>query len=159
MGYSIVNRNPSIVYIDHKSITKLGANYYSIKRIDIVEKLTKSEIQSEKLKVLVRVKNKKRKPVGKEKITYIGLADINSDTGVIDIKTVSDLNIEGTSVIIESGDILFSKLRPNLNKVTICPQYIKNALGSTEFSVFKSNKIDNYYLFSVLKSNVMDRLY
>jgi type I restriction enzyme S subunit len=152
-GYSIINKKPSIVCLNQRLITKLGANYYSIRKIEMVEKIINSTEDNKALGSLVKTKEKRMKPKGKDSI-YIGLANINSDTGEIEVNTVDEANIEGTSVIIEAGDILFSKLRPNLNKVAICPKYIGNALGSTEFVVMESKIIDKYFLYSVLKSNV-----
>jgi type I restriction enzyme S subunit len=152
-GYSIINKKPSIVCLNQRLITKLGANYYSIRKIEMVEKIINSTEDNKALGSLVKTKEKRMKPKGKDSI-YIGLANINSDTGEIEVNTVDEANIEGTSVIIEAGDILFSKLRPNLNKVAICPKYIGNALGSTEFVVMESKNIDKYFLYSVLKSNV-----
>ena len=152
-GYSIINKKPSIVCLNQRLITKLGANYYSIRKIEMVEKIINYTEDNKALGSLVKTKEKRMKPKGKDSI-YIGLANINSDTGEIEVNTVDEANIEGTSVIIEAGDILFSKLRPNLNKVAICPKYIGNALGSTEFVVMESKNIDKYFLYSVLKSNV-----
>ena len=152
-GYSIINKKPSIVCLNQRLITKLGANYYSVRKIEMVEKIINSTEDNKALGSLVKTKEKRMKPKGKDSI-YIGLANINSDTGEIEVNTVDEANIEGTSVIIEAGDILFSKLRPNLNKVAICPKYIGNALGSTEFVVMESKNIDKYFLYSVLKSNV-----
>lgn len=69
----------------------------------------------------------------REDLPYLGLEDIEPITGKVD-KTSSN-DIIGSSLFFDSDCILFSKLRPYLNKVT-APNF--SGRCSTEFVVLKS---------------------
>ena len=82
---------------------------------------------------------------------YIGLSCIDSNIGHISFNNLED--ISGSCALFEGEDIIFSKLRPYLNKVAICPPELKRCAGSTELVVYRAKKTVNpYYLFFVLKS-------
>lgn len=152
--FIVLNQKPNIVYAYPKFISKWGANYFSVNRINIIRKIKKSNIECDLLSNKVAIQNNRRTPKKKSSELYVGLADVNTQTGEITENNTINEGITGTSNVVRKGQILFSKLRPNLNKVTICPQSINEALASTEFCVFKTRNIDGYYLFAVLKSNV-----
>jgi len=83
------------------------------------------------------------------------LAEIDSSTGYFEPISPQDAGISGTSALFRANDILFSKLRPYLNKVSICPTHIARASGSTELLVYRAYKsVLPYYVFFALKSNL-----
>ena len=61
-GYSIINKKPSIVCLNQRLITKLGANYYSIRKIEMVEKIINSTEDNKALGSLVKTIEKRMKP-------------------------------------------------------------------------------------------------
>ncbi|WML92219.1 N-6 DNA methylase [Thiothrix lacustris] len=68
-------------------------------------------------------------------INYIGLENIESNTGnlVGNIKT-EHKDIKSLKTVFRSGDILYGKLRPNLNKVYLTKE---NGICSTDILVFR----------------------
>ncbi len=152
--FIVLNQKPNIVYAYPKFISKWGANYFSVNRINMIKKIKKSNIEYDLLSNRVEIQNIRRIPKEKSSELYIGLADVNTQTGELTENNTINEGITGISNAVRKGQILFSKLRPNLNKVTICPQSINEALASTEFCIFEARNIDKYYLFAVLKSNV-----
>ena len=83
---------------------------------------------------------------------YLSLEDIESHTGKIKkMKTVSDSNVTGSAVTFEKGVILFSKLRPYLNKVVVSPC---KGCATTELVVFapQNEKITPDYLCAYLRT-------
>jgi len=79
--------------------------------------------------------------------SFLGLDRIDSNTGVVGDASNDDA-AEG--VLFEQNDILFSRLRPYLNKVTISTE--AHGVGSPELLVYRpSEGIDPHYLYLVLK--------
>lgn len=69
--------------------------------------------------------------------TYLSLEDVEAGTGrIIRQRSVSSAGIKGTAVEFAAGDVLYSKLRPYLNKV-VAPDF--DGLATTEFVVLKPN--------------------
>jgi type I restriction enzyme M protein len=83
---------------------------------------------------------------------YVGLANIQSNTGEFISDSSEDKVPSG--IRFEAGDILFSRLRPILNKVHLAE---KNGICSPEFIVIRNNKpsiIDTRYLVEILRSRL-----
>ena len=74
-------------------------------------------------------------PITNKNKTFIGLEHIESNTGKIIGKGESK-NLTSTKTIFRSGDILYGRLRPYLNKVCV-PNF--NGVCSTDILVFKKN--------------------
>lgn len=73
-------------------------------------------------------------------VVYIGLENIESDTGKIVGNLECDINtIKSTKRVFQNTDILFGKLRPALNKVAF-PN--KNGICSTDIIVLRSKRKD-----------------
>ena len=83
---------------------------------------------------------------------YIGLENVQKHMGRF-IKTDSEYVDTWYDSCIK-GDILYSRLRPNLGKVLISPV---NACCTGEFQVLRGHDIENKYLFYYLLSNVITR--
>ncbi|PWR73679.1 restriction endonuclease subunit S [Methanospirillum lacunae] len=80
--------------------------------------------------------------------TYIGLEHIERNSGkIIDIGRPEE--IKSTKTVFHSGDLLYGKLRPNLNKVWVAD---RNGICSTDILVFvKNSNISNkFFLYRLL---------
>jgi restriction endonuclease S subunit len=86
-----------------------------------------------------------------KKTIHLGVGHIDSECGVIKLEIVYSNELESQKVKTRSGDILFSRIRPYLNKVAIVPKFIKEALASTEFFILRPST-NKYYLLSFLRS-------
>src|SRR5262249_35300362 len=104
----------------------------------------------EKLKNVATRQRKRRQRGYAKPRRMVGLDQIDSRVGVI---SDGDGEWEDHSASFRPNSILFSRLRPNLNKVTIWPDNWGTGGGSGELLVYEPHDtIDPYYLFFVLKS-------
>ncbi|MGE4455520.1 MAG: restriction endonuclease subunit S [Arcobacteraceae bacterium] len=85
-------------------------------------------------------------------LIYFSLEDIEAQTGrIINNKTVNESGVKGTAVRFDENVVLYSKLRPYLNKV-IVPNL--EGCSTTELVVLKpKDKLDKYFLASYLRSS------
>ena len=74
-------------------------------------------------------------PIANKNKTFIGLEHIESNTGKI-IGEGESKNLTSTKTIFKSGDVLYGRLRPYLNKVCV-PNF--DGVCSTDILVFKKN--------------------
>ena len=84
-------------------------------------------------------------------LPYVGLENIESNTGFY-IPSTEKKESFNSALKFESGDVLFPKLRPYLNKVHFAKF---NGVCSTEFHVLKGNNLNNLYLFAFLRSKLI----
>ena len=145
--------NPQSLY------ERMDVNFHHPQRTREVKRLRKLEEHGiVKIRPLAELVKSRKKCTDTEPDTVlpcIELADIQRDYGLIDMKysTVADA---GTSTIeCRGGDILFSRLRPHLNKVAIIPDSAGQAVCSGEFFVLsKTDKtLPLGYLWLVLRSS------
>ena len=69
-----------------------------------------------------------------EAVGLIELADVDKQTGeVLAPRSVPPGAIKGSKAVLEAGDVLFSRLRPELNTVAVVPEADEPLLGSTEW--------------------------
>lgn len=154
-NYQAVSKTPVICWV-HQSIVddRLGAQFFHPRRENIILKLRDTCELKKLSEVAVRV----TKRISAEKaahLGYVGLSEIDSANGFFEPIPMEKAETVGVSSYFGSGDILFSKLRPYLNKVTICPDHIKEACGSTELLVYRAKRnVRPYYLFFILKSSL-----
>jgi len=91
-------------------------------------------------------------------INYIGLENIESETGhlVGEIKTDYS-TIKSTKKIFKKGDILYGKLRPNLNKVYLAKN---NGICSTDILVFRfeNEQLAKFYVHYFLTKQFNDEV-
>ncbi len=92
-------------------------------------------------------------------VNYIGLENIESETGVALGNSQSDFStIKSNKNIFEKGDILYGKLRPNLNKVYLADM---NGICSTDILVLRPHKshlavfYKHYFLSKEFTSEVL----
>ena len=98
------------------------------------ESLPKGWIKT-KLENVINLSNEKFNPASNENKTFIGLEHIEKNTMRI-IEKGESKNLTSTKTKFRSGDILYGKLRPYLNKICI-PDF--NGVCSTDILVFSKN--------------------
>lgn len=138
-GYQCTSVSPATVYVSVDD--EIGAQYFHPRR----ERARQVASQSVSWQLLTAVARRIKKK-GRRK-GFLGLDRIDSRTGIVS-PTSSDLVADG--VMFESDDILFSRLRPYLNKVTFAST--PHGVGSPELLVYRAINIDPQYLYFVLKS-------
>ena len=84
-------------------------------------------------------------------LPYVGLENIESNTGFY-VPSIEKKESFNSALKFEAGDILFSKLRPYLNKVHLA-QF--NGICSTEFHVLKAKHLNDIYLSAFLSSKLV----
>lgn len=67
-----------------------------------------------------------------EDITYVGLANIEAQTGVCSPVVVSGVSLKSSVKRFVGNDILFSKMRPELRKVCLVPDDVAEGFASSE---------------------------
>ena len=81
---------------------------------------------------------------------YIGLEHVESGTNKITGEGTTD-DVKSTVAVFSSGDVLYGRLRPYLNKV-IQPSF--DGVASTEFLVFnEGDALSNQFLLHLLSSS------
>ncbi|MGE5389788.1 MAG: restriction endonuclease subunit S [Deltaproteobacteria bacterium] len=139
---------PGIAWVGNDLLeTEMGAQYHIPRRVRSRQIVS----QNTKAKPLYQLAERITKTFSKID-SYVGLDQIQSENGTI-------MNSGGYGVVtgscFEDGDILFSRLRPYLNKVSICPKHIGKASGSGELLVYQTKgEIDPYYLFFMLRNPI-----
>lgn len=144
--FKLNTQSDNIFIINLSEIEKrLDPNPYHKERLAELEKLEK--LDCKKLKSVV-IPSKSQTSLIEENDIYIGLENIKSDTGEY-IKT-GDKETISSANIFKSGQILFPKLRPYLNKVFLADF---DGICSTEFHVFNAKNINVEYLSIYLRSS------
>jgi len=104
---------------------------------------------TDSISTICEVSDKKENPLESpyKEYTYLGLEHIESNSGVIIKNKEMGKNILSTKNVFQSGDVLYGKLRPYLNKVAL-PNF--DGVCSTDILVLKTNipKILKYALLS-----------
>ncbi len=94
-----------------------------------------------------------------EAINYIGLENIRSKTGeLVDFHPRSPTAIKSRSKTFVEGDVLFGRLRPELNKVYLVEKTVSPGVCSNEFIVLrpKSGVLDARYFRHILASQFVN---
>ncbi|QTS85226.1 restriction endonuclease subunit S [Ectopseudomonas khazarica] len=97
---------------------------------------------------------KQRVPAIDEEFTYIDIASINRD-----LKVVSNpQHLQGANAPsrarkeVESGDVIVSMTRPNLNAVALIDTQLHGSFASTGFDVLRPIEVDPRWIFAVVRS-------
>jgi len=96
-----------------------------------------------------------------EMVNYVDIDAVNNKTFAIENikeKKVKDLSSRARRVL-SKGDILYSLVRPYLNNIAIVQENKPNYIGSTGFAVFSGIIVINSFLFHILLSNYIQKLY
>ena len=93
---------------------------------------------------------------------YIGLENVEANSGLlVNFAPVRGAEIMSRSKIFMPGDVIYGRLRPNLNKVFLVSANMSEGICSTEFYVLtpKPDKVLPYYLRYILSSDyVLERV-
>lgn len=83
---------------------------------------------------------------------HIGIASIEKDTGkILDYKLVKDDNLISGKYIFDKRHILYSKIRPNLNKVAL-PNF-KGLLSADGYPILPKDNMNRIFLAHLLRTN------
>ncbi len=87
------------------------------------------------------------------KLNYIGLENISQSTRLlVDFSARLGTEIKSRSKVFRSGDVLYGRLRPNLNKCLVVEDFLSDGICSTEIYVLTPDKqiIEAEYLAQLL---------
>jgi len=153
-GYQVASIHPVVALVSpQRLVGAIGAQFFTPRRAKAILVIEQSGLRAKRLTELAerfttRVGADEVQRLG---LTYVGLAQVDSATGFVST-TCSEQPV-GSSASFGARDLLFSKLRPYLNKVAICPESLEQAAGSTELVTYRTKPgVDPYYVFFVLKS-------
>lgn len=109
----------------------------------------------------ISYRGEQRRPNESSKFTYIDIGSINRDLKLIE-SPQQLLGKEAPSrarKVVNSGDILVSLTRPNLNAVALVPEQYDNQIASTGFEVIKTLLVDHRFIFALVRSkNFIDSI-
>ncbi|WP_125980840.1 restriction endonuclease subunit S [Bifidobacterium goeldii] len=90
-------------------------------------------------------------PRGFEDLLHIGPGDMESFTGnlVTELKTVRESDLISGKYHFHAGDVIYSKIRPQLAKYAIAPC---EGLASADAYVLRGLDLDQNFLFSLLQT-------
>ncbi len=156
-GYQVASLSPVMSYVAPTRVgSQISPQFFTPRRAKALLIIERSGVDSVPLRALAerytaRISSDE---VGKQQLPFVGLEQIDPATGYV--ARASGAEPAGTSASFSAGDILFSKLRPYLNKVAICPPHFVNAAGSTELLTYRVKKgIDPYYLYFAIRSQLV----
>lgn len=92
-----------------------------------------------------------------ENYQYIGMEDIEKDTGKRSRRVVAGSTILSQSVWVPEGYVLYGRLRPYLNKYWENTTKDNNIVCSSEFFVFDTMGIERKYFITILASEIIQR--
>ena len=104
------------------------------------------EWETSKIRYLVTTRSEKR--ITDSSVPYIGLENIESQTGKF-VKTGIQVD-KSENIVVEIGDVLFGKLRPYLRKYW---RATFTSTASSEFLVFQSSELDMNFLYYAIQSD------
>ena len=104
------------------------------------------EWEMSKIRYLVATRSEKR--ITDSSVPYIGLENIESQTGKF-VKTGIQVD-KSENIVVEIGDVLFGKLRPYLRKYW---RATFTSTASSEFLVFQSSELDMNFLYYAIQSD------
>lgn len=105
-----------------------------------------------KLKNIVKVKSGQVSPLEDPycDMVHVGPANIESNTGrLINLTTAKEENLISGKYLFDSSMVLYSKIRPNLNKVTIAD--FEGICSADMYPLIPSKSIDKKFLLFILK--------
>jgi len=103
----------------------------------------------------VAAKAVQRAPANDDEFIYVDIGSINRDLKIISEpqKLLGKDAPSRARKVINTGDILVSLTRPNLNAVALVGCELDNQIASTGFEVIKPIIVDSRYIFSIVRSN------
>ena len=130
---------------------RLNAEFFHPERVRMVRAIRESAAPSQRLDGAADFM-RDHVPAPSDDDFYVGLANVERDTGELILGTEEELP-EGACLRFRTGDVLFSKLRPYLNKVHVAE---RDGVCSPEFLVIRPHPgIQAEYLASILRSELV----
>lgn len=95
-----------------------------------------------------------------EEYDYIGLADMEKETGEFTINRIGGETLKSRCNVFCGGDILYSKMRPALKKVSLIPENYKWGICSSEFIVLYvkdevKDRVNSEFLEWILRTDLV----
>lgn len=145
----------------NKQIENIGATEILIKNLLEIDEDLFEDFEKVELGEIVKIKKEKIEPQKNKdvKFNYIGLEHIEKNSGkIIKNEIVNGKDLASTKSVFKKGEMLYGKLRPNLNKL-----YLANFDGicSTDILVFIINieKINPIFLkYILLRKNFVKEI-
>lgn len=109
----------------------------------------------------ISMKVEQRKPLIDDRFVYVDIGSINRDLKFIEApqELIGKDAPSRARKVINTGDILVSLTRPNLNAVALVPLELNNQIASTGFEVIKPLLVDSRYIFALTRStNFIDTI-
>ncbi|MFZ3422737.1 restriction endonuclease subunit S [Vibrio harveyi] len=103
----------------------------------------------------ISIKGQQRKPNSDESFTYVDIGSIDRDSKRISTpqRLKGDDAPSRARKVINTGDVLVSLTRPNLNAVALVTEEYDEQIASTGFEVIKPINVDSRYIFALTRSN------
>ncbi len=109
-----------------------------------------------KFKYVAKVKSNLVNPEGYEKYPQISPDNIEKNTGkLLSFNTVDEAGIISGNHLFSKGQIIYSKIRPNLNKVTIAPF---DGLCSADMYPIESSEKTKFILYMMLSDYFVEQV-
>jgi len=144
---------------------KMGAEYSHPERLSMFAKLreleSKGTIELKTVGGLFSISKEKTTAMPDEALPCIEMQDVDVDYGLVNLKVVRVSEAGTSRIACRGGQILFSGLRPYLNKIALLPSMMTKAICSGEFYVLTplEEKIPTGYIWLVLRSEfVLDQI-
>lgn len=153
--------NPLVFVITESTrpLDRMDAEYVHPERVNMLKKLRELEkdgiIELRKLNTLFTVSKDKMKASSEEVLPCIEMQNVDVDYGLVNIKNVKVAHAGTSTVSCKGNQILFSGIRPYLNKIALLHSNVNNGICSREFLVLSpiAEKTSTGYLWLVLRSN------
>lgn len=98
--------------------------------------------------------------LGEVQVAYLGLENVRPQTGeLVDFERRTAISIKSRSKIFKGGDILFGRLRPELNKVYLVDGELAEGICSGEFIVLMplASRVNPKYVRHIIASPFVSR--
>jgi type I restriction enzyme M protein len=150
-------------YLDEPGSGRLDVFFFHPTRKHARELLAHSAYPLVRLGDLIRIDGTAVAPAveyGDGAVRWIGLSDIEAQTGRFEVRELSGDRIKSTAHLFSPGDVLFSRLRPKLRKVVRIPTDDEGGLCSAELLVLRTNddgrrSLDVDFLAYILRSELV----
>ncbi len=133
---------------------RYDAEYYKpeyLESEEVIEAHKSFTVLNKVAKKIKKIFNPEKNPEGE--FFYIEIDDINLVDGRYSYKTIKNYDAPSRArKFVRYGDILVSTVRPNRNAISLFLEKKDNFVCSTGFSVIKSESINPYFLFALLKT-------
>jgi type I restriction enzyme, S subunit len=156
-GYQVASLSPVMSYVASRRVgSQISPQFFTPRRAKALLVIERSGATAVPLRDIAeryaaRIAPEEAVASG---IPFVGLEQIDAATGYI--ASDGGGSPAGASARFGAGDILFSKLRPYLNKVAICPAHLGSVAGSTELLTYRVTAgVDQDYLCLVMRSHLV----